>query len=144
DASGRGIGIYFPWRRLGLFCELPNDPPTGTIYFHEALAICSAVHRLPLWEHAGRKIRRLAILSDNTNAVAAFTTLRAHPPYHQILMSTVDVLIEHNVDLRVDHIPGEHNVIADALSRRKFELVYTLIPNIDLLPFTPPRDALGE
>ncbi|OJT02670.1 hypothetical protein TRAPUB_6779 [Trametes pubescens] len=53
DASGRGLGLYFPWCRMGLYCELPTDAPLGTIYFYEALAICSAVHRIPLWSRAG-------------------------------------------------------------------------------------------
>lgn len=143
DASGTGLGVYFPWLRLGFHCALPADAPSDTIFFFEALAICAAIHRARVWRKVGRVVRRLAVLSDNTNSVAVFNSLRASPAYNPILKSAVDVMIECAVDVRVDHIPGELNTIADALSRGKLELVRELVPGIVLLPLSPPQDALG-
>lgn len=143
DASGHGLGIYFPWLRLGFHCELPDGAPTDTIFFFEALAICAAVHKVRTWRKAGRFITRLAILSDNSNSVAVFNSLRVSPSYNPILKSAIDVMVECAVDVRVDHIPGELNVIADALSRGKLALVRERVPDVTLFHLTPPRDALG-
>lgn len=143
DASGTGMGVYFPWLRLGFHCDLTANAPSETIFFFEALAICAAIHRARAWQKAGRVVRRLAVLSDNTNSVAIFNSLRATPVYNPILKSAVDVMIDCAVDVRVDHIPGELNIIADALSRGKLELVRELVPDIVLFPLIPPQDALG-
>ncbi|KAI0652021.1 hypothetical protein C8Q79DRAFT_898483 [Trametes meyenii] len=143
DASGWGLGVYFPWLKLGLLCERPTRAPSGTIFFFEALAICAAIHRARAWQRAGRFVHRLGILSDNSNSVAIFNSLRASPPYNPILKSAVDVMLEVDLDVRVDHIPGELNIVADALSRNNVALVHHLVPGITVLPLTPPRDALG-
>jgi hypothetical protein len=58
-------------------------------------------------------------------------------------MGAMDVLLRYGVDLRVEHIPGADNVIADALSRFQNERVLTLVPNVHILTFEPPRDTLG-
>ncbi|KAL1950137.1 hypothetical protein VTO73DRAFT_5260 [Trametes versicolor] len=76
--------------------------------------------------------------------ISSMHSLRAHPPYNNILMSAVDVLLKCNINLRVDHVPGELNIIADALSHRRFKLVHQLVPNIDIIPFIPPPDALAQ
>ncbi|KAI0757378.1 hypothetical protein C8Q80DRAFT_1091086 [Daedaleopsis nitida] len=142
DASGRGLGLYFPWLHIGFYAALPSDPPSGTIFFMEALAVCSALH-LSAWVAAGRRITRLAVLSDNSNTVAIFNTLRAEPAYNPILVSAVDVRLRLQLDLRVDHVPGRFNVVADALSRGRFDLARELDPSLTLFQFIPPRDALG-
>ncbi|KAI0652849.1 hypothetical protein C8Q70DRAFT_1059843 [Cubamyces menziesii] len=143
DASGHGLGIYFPWLRLGFHSKLPEDASKGTIFFFEALAICSAIHRVRVWQQAGRAVRHLAILSDNTNLVSIFNSLHAEPTYNTILKSTVNIMLACDLNIRVEHIPGKHNVVADALSRGKLQLAQELVSGINLLPLTPPRDALG-
>jgi hypothetical protein len=47
------------------------------------------------------------------------------------------------VDLRVEHIPGQQNVIADALSHFDNELVKDLVPDAQIFDFEPPRNVLG-
>ncbi|KAH9851870.1 hypothetical protein C2E23DRAFT_731992 [Lenzites betulinus] len=144
DASGRGLGMYFPWLRLGFHCELPNDAPANTIFFFEALAVCAAIHHVFSWRSAGRSVKRLAILCDNSNTVAIFNSLRATPVYNRILISAVDIMLAAPMDIRVQHIAGELNTVADALSRGKLDFARELVPGISLLPLIPPRDALGD
>ncbi|KAI0819140.1 hypothetical protein BC628DRAFT_1342399 [Trametes gibbosa] len=111
DASSHGLGIYFPWLDLGFHCDLPLKAPTSAIFFFEALAVCAAIHRAGAWHKAGCFIKRLAVLSDNSNTVAVFNSLRASLPYNPILKSAVDIMLAHNIDVRVHHIAGKLNVI---------------------------------
>ncbi|CAL1702706.1 unnamed protein product [Somion occarium] len=143
DASSSSIGLYFPWSHLGFWSELPCHTPTSTIYFFEALAICAAIHRIHFWRTASHFVQCLAILSDNTNAVHAFNTLKVTPPYNPILTSAIDIMIEGCLQVRVDHINGEDNQISDTLSRGQLDQARLLNPKITILHFTPPRDALG-
>ncbi|PIL33308.1 hypothetical protein GSI_04758 [Ganoderma sinense ZZ0214-1] len=144
DASPYGLGIYFPWLHMGFYAPPPPHTPTEAIFFLEALAVCSALHRLPPWILTGRPIHRFGVLSDNTNTVSIFHSLKAEPIYNPILISTVDIRISFDIDMRVDHIPGELNLVADALSRRDFQRARRHDPQLVIFPFIPPRDALGD
>ena len=52
-------------------------------------------------------------------------------------------LIKSGIDLRVWHIPGSMNIVADAISRQMLSVVYSYVPGIHIVPFQPPRFALG-
>jgi hypothetical protein len=43
----------------------------------------------------------------------------------------------------VFHIPGEDNIVADALSRFCFDTLATFAPLLQTLQFQPPRLTLG-
>jgi hypothetical protein len=58
-------------------------------------------------------------------------------------MCSIDMLIEDQIDLRVYHISGKDNIIADPLSRYKNELARLLSPGLIIGPFIPPQDVLG-
>jgi hypothetical protein len=140
DASLTGLGFWLPNLREGFQSHLPANPPKGTIFFFEALAVCSAIHHMP---NLSPKPHRVTIYSDNENTVNIFNTLRASPDYNMILKSAVDVMIAHDLDIQVVHVAGEKNVIADALSRWKNDLAISLIPRLRISLFQPPLDVLG-
>lgn len=140
DASGIGLGLWFPDEDFACQCPLPEFSSSDTIYFMEGLAVCSAIHAI---RNMAEVPPRMLIYTDNENVVAMFNTLRAQPPYNSILISAMDVLIEHSVDLRVVHVSGHLNNVADALSRFQNERVLDFAPNAQIFDFEPPRDALG-
>jgi hypothetical protein len=141
DASSIGLGFYFPSTLLGYQAPLPCSPPKDTIFFFEALAVCSAIHSAASFSHVPKK---LTIFSDNTNSVDIFNTLRAKPVYNHILKSSVDVLIAHHISLHVVYIPGTDNIVADALSRLENVRALAACPGLQISSFEPPRDALGR
>jgi len=53
-------------------------------------------------------------------------------------MSAAMIRIDHSIDLRVFFIEGKQNIIADALSRRSFDIVRNLVPEVTIRHFTPP------
>ena len=75
--------------------------------------------------------------------MAIFNTLRCLPRYNGILISTADALINEKLNLRVLHITGDLNFIADAISQNNFALAKQYVPGIIISSFTPPRLTLG-
>jgi hypothetical protein len=73
DASGIGMGVWFPGEHAGFQCLLPTDGPKDLIFFYEALAICSVFH-------FGTKYKcdQIAIYSNNTNAEALHLAPNLH------------------------------------------------------------------
>ncbi|KAG2743058.1 hypothetical protein P692DRAFT_201724192 [Suillus brevipes Sb2] len=141
DASLTRIAYWFPGLNFGFQCHLSLAEPTETIFFFEALTVCSNIHALADTEPIPRHV---AIFTDNSNTVDIFNSLRALAPYNRILMSAVHVLIELNDDLRVYHVPGAENFVADALSRfNNDQALWHLVPDLIIDTFTPPRDVLG-
>ena len=84
------------------------------------------------------------IYTDNTNTVDIFHTLRVLPPYNSILQIAVDALSAHNCALRVVHIAGEDNIIADHLSRLDNESARAACPGLTISFFQPPCVPLGR
>jgi len=77
------------------------------------------------------------------NTVHMFDSLHAKPSYNPLLVSSINTRIYSSLDVHVRHVPGENNTIADAISHEKFSQAYHLVPNLTILSFTPPQDALG-
>jgi hypothetical protein len=86
---------------------------------------------------------RIAIYSDNTNAVDMFSSLSAKPVYNTILIAAVDLAISKALSTKVYYVPGKQNIIADYLSRFQNAKALQLAPNMHIQLFQPPRDALG-
>jgi hypothetical protein len=72
-----------------------------------------------------------------------FGSLKARDGYNFLLLSLVRVLMATHISLRVFHVPGSHNTVADTLSRSMFEVASTLSLGMHVRLFQPPWDALG-
>jgi hypothetical protein len=140
DASGTGMGFWYPALNLGFQSNLPPRSPVDDIFFHEALCVGSAIHdavtRLP--RHG-----RLAIYTDSLNSVYMYNSLSGGPGFNRLLMDVVEVILAFEVDFRVFHVSGECNVVADHLSRWRASEAVRVSPGLRVLPFQPPRNALG-
>ncbi|SJL14225.1 uncharacterized protein ARMOST_17681 [Armillaria ostoyae] len=141
DASSKGLGIWLPDLMTGFYSEVPNNADDH-IFFNKALAVVSAL--LIMLRQLSLKPRRILIYTDNTNTVDMFNSLHAKPFYNPLLITAVDALIEHNAQLRVVHIPGSRNTIADALSRGNNALVFQHYPKAHLSEFCPPELKSGS
>lgn len=118
------------------------------IFFFEALCVCSAVHEardLAVLDSDSHYVHStLAVFTDNTNTVDIFNSLRAKPVFNEILKSAIDMCLEYNFNLRVLHIPGVDNRIADALSRDEDNMAISLALGLLISYFQPPQlPALG-
>jgi hypothetical protein len=146
DASLGDMGFWSPELLLGFYSPVPGASPKDTIFFFEALCVisalrwfCTSIHtQLPVDRPA-----RLTIFTDNQNTVNIFNSLCATPEYNLILRTAVDDLISFNVDLRVLHIKGEENIVADAISRRRFTHAVDHAPRLAIQNFQPPQEPLG-
>jgi hypothetical protein len=140
DACLSGLGFYLVQSDQGFQCLVPQSPPKDTIFYFEALAVVSVVdavtrlHKVP---------SRLLIFCDNTNTVNIFHSLRSLPPYNNLLKFTVSLLLKYNISLRVMHVPGVENIIADSLSRFENAKAIAECPNLSISSFQPPRVAMG-
>jgi hypothetical protein len=144
DASLRlGMGFWIPELLLGFYSPVPGDPPADTIFFFEALCVVAALHWICLRPHTAPWRRRVTIFTDNQNTVNIFSSLCATPNYNMLLRTAVDDLIAHNVDVRVLHVKGEDNYVADAISRQRFSDAIARAPGLTIQNFTPPRERLG-
>ncbi|TFY50678.1 hypothetical protein EVG20_g11389 [Dentipellis fragilis] len=141
DASFLGMGFWIPQLQLAFQSRLPTV--AGTIFFWECLTVVSAIHWAASNSHVPTPLR-LLIYCDNSNTVDLFSSMHAQPQYNPLLCSAVNVLIPSGIDHRVAHIPGKLNGMADAVSRRDRRRALQLCPDLTILDFSPPRDALGD
>ncbi|KIY53673.1 hypothetical protein FISHEDRAFT_32838 [Fistulina hepatica ATCC 64428] len=146
DASKDGIAYFIPSLNLGFQCanrlvRLPRDISPDRIFYFEALAVVSAI--VQILQPTAPTPRRLAIWTDNTNTVDIFNSLHALPPYNPLLVTSVDLLMQYDCQLRVLHVEGKHNNIADALSRFRNDTALSLSPGLRIFPFLPPRLSSG-
>ena len=72
-----------------------------------------------------------------------FNTLAVLPKPNWLLLSAVGVLLAHDLDFCVFHIPGHRNVVADHFSHGRFAEAVASAPGLRVHSFEPPRDTLG-
>ena len=134
DACPQGFAFWYPSLSQGFSTTTPHDTPSNQIIFYEALAVLSVLedtqHRFP----SGSKI---AIFCDNSVTVAMFNSLKALPEYNCILKAAVDILLRCDFQLRVLHVAGELNIVADALSRAEFMKALRAHPGLIIKTFEP-------
>ncbi|EKM61562.1 uncharacterized protein PHACADRAFT_190737 [Phanerochaete carnosa HHB-10118-sp] len=142
DACLTGLGFWSPARQEGFMAALPVSPDAveDTIFWYESLCVLAALQWAAALHHCPR---RLAIYTDNLNTVQIFDCFRASAPYNSILHAASATLIASGIDLRVWHIPGSENVVADALSRGMLPVAHSYASSLRVLPFRPPQLKSG-
>ena len=158
DACPEGMGFWYPSLNIGFYSQTPHHEHPDLIFYFEALCVHSALfdaHRRSIPGKSGRFL----LYTDNSNTVDIFSSLRALPPYNHLLKTAVDILDMGDNDMRVLHVPGVDNAVADALSRADFERAINLTPGLKIscfepwswspteqgsITFQPPRGTLGE
>jgi hypothetical protein len=116
---------------------------TYGIFYWEAYAVVSAI----FWAATSAipTPSKLLVYTDNMNTVDLFDRLRASSKYNPLLIATIDVLISRQISLRVAHVPGEQNIIADAISRSQAHENHIAIGDfvIPISYFQPPPLRMG-
>ena len=141
DACLSGLGFYFQDTREGFQCEVPHGLPRDMIFYFEALAVVSVVEAATRLSSVPA---RLLVFTDNTNTVDIFHSLRSMPSYNALLKFTISLLLKFDISLRVVHIQGIDNIIADSLSRFENTKAETACPSLSISLFQPPRVTLGQ
>jgi len=161
DACPAGLGFWYPSLDMGFYSPTPFDDlhgladRNGLIFYFEALCVLCAL-RDASSRHA-KPAGRFLIYTDSLNTVDLFSSLSAIPSYNILLREAVNLLVDSIHDLRVLHISGVNNSVADALSRGDFDRALTLAPRLTIHHFEPyhrikrgevftlqpPRDLLG-
>ena len=108
DTSGTRLGFFLPSLKLVFQSTLPSVCASEHIFFFEALAVCTAFHYFA--QHLPRlSVNRLVVYTNSTNTVDIFNSLRASAPYNCILISSMDVTLDHKIDFCVlVMIPGKY------------------------------------
>ena len=68
-------------------------------------------------------------------------TLRARNLYNELLKFMVDLLMQHNVNLHVIHISGEHNIVVD-LPCGQLSQASAYCPILSITQFQPPTQLV--
>ena len=135
DACPEGLGFWYPDSLDGYYAPTPVNVPSNAIFYFESLCVLSALHHVQSKVQKGSKV---LIYTDNANTVDMFRSLRCLPAYNSLLKTAVDILIKQDLSLRVLHVPGEDNVIADALSRVQFSVALQREPLLKFYTVNPP------
>ena len=138
DACMEGIAFWYPGRREGFYSPVPESRIDETIFYFEALAATSAIDDLRERETYHAKI---ILYTDSMNTVDIFNSLKCKPAFNPMLPLSVETSINNKLDLRVLHVPGAKNEVADAISRRNFGKALRLVPELRISLFQPPQRA---
>ena len=86
--------------------------------------------------------RTILLRIDNTSAVSWFNKMRAKHVEGQLWMATlITTLLDYDITLLCEHIPGEENRIADGLSRYFQEVMDELAGYRGWVDMTMPNSA---
>jgi hypothetical protein len=126
DASGIGLGFWYPSLRLGFYSDFPTRH-SADIFYHKALCVASAIHDALSQLPSGH---RLAVFTDSLDSVAIFSSLAAGAVYNDLLRFVVDLVLATSIDFRVFHISGDKNTVADHLAWNRGWEALACVPNL--------------
>ena len=137
DASGSlGFGAYFNSTWFRGDWQPHQRLPLRSIQWQELFAIVAAAST---WGHLWSGLR-IHFHCDNLPIVQAWARQSAkHPDLMRLLQTLFLVAAQHSFTIRLSHLPGRLNSIADALSRNNLPLFFTLAPQADPQPTLTPH-----
>ena len=139
-----GIGFWLPDKCIGYYSPVPK---TQRMSRSSTLKLSASYQRyiMQLISYACPPSLHVLIYTDNDNTVAIFNTLRCLPQYNPILSDAATVSMASDIHLRVLHIPGDLNYVANVISHKKFSLAQQYVPGITILvsSFQPHQLPLG-
>jgi hypothetical protein len=134
DTCMEGFAFWYPQLNKGFSTTTPMSTPPNQIIFYEVLAVLSALDDARNRYPSNSKI---VVFTDNSVTISMFNTLRALPEYNCIIKAAVDILFDTQFQLRVLHVAGEHNSVADALSCSDEVRALKLSPGLTIRAFEP-------
>ena len=133
-----GMAYYYPELVLGYQYHIPKEDQGGTILLYEAATVTASIlHRL------SRPQPQLTVYTDSCNTVDIWDSLKATQDYNKLLRMAIDSMLLDSLNIRVLHVPGSENLVADALSWGNNMYAWHLVPGLIIHPFKPPHDLLG-
>lgn len=136
DACPTGLGIWVPKTNKGYTLRLP--PPSRDIYWAELAAVTYVI----MIAHDD-KARHIVIFTDSHNVVDLFNSHRANNTVRVLFKKSIDLMLTNDLDVKVKHIPGERNVIADSLSRNNLNLAKDKLANLEISELPPMPTELN-
>ena len=109
------------WGSCAYTAEIPHDISSNASITH--LEMYNIVIALRLWAHEWQD-SVISLKCDNESAVSVCNSGKTRDSFLNLCLYELWLLIcKYNIDLRVSHIRGKDNVIADALSRNNLQKV---------------------
>lgn len=144
NASLTGIGMWSLTVMVAFHGPILSPFLESHIIFHKAFVICCAIQwATSLLSQPKKHVQQVVISTDNTNTINIFNSLKAHGVYNDLLKYAVDILLTHEFDLHIVHVPGLSNTVADLLSQQRLDDVHSLMPELHILPLIPPIELVG-
>ena len=87
--------------------------------------------------------KRLKVYSDNAAVVDILNKLSSKSRFVMVFVRLIVLeLLSHNISIKVFHVPGFKNVVADHLSRNSLQAARRVRPTLDPLPTPVPTHLL--
>ncbi len=141
DACPAGMWFWYPSPNLAFYSSTPPDnldglvDQSGQFFYFKVLCILCAL--CDMCTNHTESPSCFLIYTNNLNSVDLFSSLSALPSYNVLIHEAVNLLVNCSHDLRVLHVPGVDNSIANALSWAEFDHTLDLKPNLTIHQFVP-------
>jgi hypothetical protein len=131
-----GLGFWYPAHRQGFYSPVLTGTARDIIFYFEALSVAGVINDL---HTSAIDTSKIIIHTDSMNTVNIFNSLRCLPEFNPLLKYCVDIFLNKKFDVRILHILGTRNVVADAILCRDFDKAQQLVPGLTITAFQPPH-----